>query len=711
MTDQHDIGFRRKRILLVPEPSGTPADPCLLASLHKNIQSFGYVFTERLYQALALLSDVQIHRFGSALISSSKRALGAHVEVRLFYPNFPQQVMEAHEETLYVNALRHYWKLELPKDEAVKRPELSQFVHLRQLDLGSTEDIFALFRHLLQTAIPFGPTEQTDVAWIVRQYPHQLSALLPKTQTSKENLAFVGAQLLLTHPNHAEWFGRQVSTVTDVLRLMVGMSGGDVSLAVPSRLKSMSRKQRVQLLAWVEGCNNIAEDMLRHAELWKRAAERLHPGDYAKRFPLAFEAITIIRAGDPVPRFNRDVELLLQSADWASLLPLLATRPGEFARRFDLLLCRGLDPQVMLDAIGSRGAKVSTAVLLQVMTHFEKRVASSGNSVGGDSDGKSLRVFFPKGQVAKLYARTNDRPPLGEAACQQVVQWCERTLVERFTKLAPLGTCYLSPQLKTYLVPFSQRAASKALQTLSRGSRIPLPFSATQSGGQSSDTLRFFLWWKNGRSRTDIDLSATLYDANYAYVDTLAYYRLKSYGAYHSGDIVDAPHGASEFIDIGMQNLRDRNVRYVVMSISCYTGQSYADLPECFAGWMAREAPNSGEVFEPKTVLNKVDIASDTVFCIPAIFDLVDQQVIWADLALKTQPQFSNNVANNLAGVSLMLRAMTQLKKTSLHRLFALHIQARGKSVPSQAEAQTVFAVDAGITPFDADRVGAEFLQ
>ena len=36
------------------------------------------------------------------------------------------------------------------------------------------------------------------------------------------------------------------------------------------------------------------------------------------------------------------------------------------------------------------------------------------------------------------------------------------------------------------------------------------------------------------------------------------------------------------------------------MCLSSYTQQAYCDLPECFAGWMARQQPNSGEIFEPK---------------------------------------------------------------------------------------------------------------
>jgi hypothetical protein len=146
------------------------------------------------------------------------------------------------------------------------------------------------------------------------------------------------------------------------------------------------------------------------------------------------------------------------------------------------------------------------------------------------------------------------------------------------------------------------------------------------------------------------------------------------------------------------------------MILNSYTEQPYCDLPECFAGWMARKRPNSGEIFEPKTVVDKVDVASATRICLPAAFDLVNRDVIWADIALAGNPRFVNNVHNNLSGVSLMLRAVTQLRKTDLYTLFGLHVQARGKPVADPKAAQTVFAVDHGISPFDLDRIAAEFM-
>jgi hypothetical protein len=84
--------------------------------------------------------------------------------------------------------------------------------------------------------------------------------------------------------------------------------------------------------------------------------------------------------------------------------------------------------------------------------------------------------------------------------------------------------------------------------------------------------------------------------------------------------------------------------------------------------------------------------------------------VIWADIAIATSPQWQNNVHNILAGVSLMVRALTQLRKLDLYTLFDLHVRARGTSVDRTDDADTVFAEHQGFMPKDLDRISAEFL-
>jgi hypothetical protein len=149
--------------------------------------------------------------------------------------------------------------------------------------------------------------------------------------------------------------------------------------------------------------------------------------------------------------------------------------------------------------------------------------------------------------------------------------------------------------------------------------------------------------------------------------------------------------------------------RYVVMSVNVFCGPAFAALPECYAGWMMREAPDSGEVFEPRTVQDKIDVAADTRICLPVILDLVTRKVIWADLALRRHPHWVNNVEGNQKGMLLMGQALTTLPQPDLHELFTLHAAARGTAVPRE-EADVVFAPDGTVTPFDVGVILADYL-
>ncbi|VTR94658.1 Uncharacterized protein OS=Paenibacillus sp. MSt1 GN=ET33_18135 PE=4 SV=1: TerD [Gemmata massiliana] len=683
------IYLRRRAKVILPDGTGsTPVN--VLAALQKNIESLGFLLSERVIEHLKALDPLKVDSFYQRLVKELQVLVGAHRKFKPFYPNFPAQVMEMSEAALYFNAIMHYWTGFRPEYESAERPELNEQPKYRIIDLGTKDDFESIFTLLAKSKSPFSPQDKDDVKWFVAQYRDSIRRLLPELIPCKENLAYLGAELIRNAPEISPVLDAHVKTATDVLRLAVALSDGDVSLATAGKFGKLRRKERALLLGWIERAESRTEDMLRWKPRWIRLGERLHPGEYAERFPKTAAAFDVLRNDRKFETFNSAVETNLTKRDTRAVLTLLATRPGKLARRLDHLARLDPSAQTIVERFSERAEKVSTPVLLQVMTHFRHR----------NEPGK-LRTFFPKGEIGNLFATKTPLPKLPEEVADSVVAICERVLVERFAQLAPLGTCYLDPRLKNYLVPFAQRSAAKALRTLVRGSRLSLP---------ECSTLRFFVWWKNGKSRADVDLSAAMYDTKYQYVDTLAYYNLKNFGAHHSGDITDAPNGAAEFIDVDLARCAENRVRYIVMSLNSFTQQPYCDLPECFAGWMARTRASSGEVFEPKTVVDKVDIASDTQICLPAIFDITNREVVWADIALKGHPRFANNVHNNLSGVSLVLRAVTQLRKTDLHTLFALHVRARGEEVATASSAQTVFAVDQGLTPFDLDRITAEFM-
>ena len=91
------------------------------------------------------------------------------------------------------------------------------------------------------------------------------------------------------------------------------------------------------------------------------------------------------------------------------------------------------------------------------------------------------------------------------------------------------------------------------------------------------------------------------------------------------------------------------------------------------------------------------------------MLDFDTDQILWTDIGVGGFPRW-NNAANHLSGISLILRAMTALATPDLRTLFELHAQARGELVDSPEQADTVFSMSEGITPFDADRIRAEFL-
>lgn len=687
-----ELFLRRRSKVHVPPGTGG-ATRAQVASAVREIAALKCVLSEPLIEQIGTLSATELKQWLREIIRVLRRKTGAHVHHRPFYPDFPEQVLTASEAELYLNAVIHYFTLRrLPPSEHSRPAMLEGNFISRVIEPGSIDEFEALLESLVSSRTSLSEEESADVAWFIRTYKTDVFRLLPEAIPFREIRAQIGGALILQVASDVRvdaFLEKNVETATDVLRLAVALNGGDVSLATASkRFTAMKRSIRRLLLRLLDQIPNAVEDVMRHAERWKRLSEVLHPGDYADKYPRALAAITAARRNDAPASFGSRVETLFAQRHIVTLTHLLQSRPGEFARRLDATLRRAAEPQPVLDAFEAVAAHVSSPVLLQLLAQVRSPRPLP------------LRAFTPKGALAKVYAIKDQREPLTPDVLARAARICEDALVKRFASLPPLGRCFIDPELREYRVPLTQRASAKSLRTLVRGSRLPMP---------DTRFIRLFLWWKNGRERTDIDLSAAFFDANFVFRETVAYYNLKGFGGYHSGDIVDAPEGASEFIDLDLDVLIKKGIRYVVTSINSFTEQPYCDLPECFAGWMARADVASGEVFEPKSVFDRIDIASDTVICLPFVMDLQERRMIWADLGLTSSPRW-NNVDNNLCGVSLMLRALVHTPRPDLETLFDLHVRARGERVASPQQAQTVFAPDHGITPFDTDLIRAQFL-
>lgn len=701
--------FKKTQGVFVSPPYSSDFGPQIktVSTLAINLESYGYTLGKELVQALSWLNENDLVEFYQWMDKTLRYETGAYANWKPMYPNFPRQVMEASELELYLNALIHYAGSAfgvrlLPEYEKKIRLPLDKYPEPKVIGLLTEEKIQNVILGILNSNASLSPENKITLEALFGYLYEQgkVATLLEQSRiTQKETLALVG-KLVITKGLDFTCIEEQFKTTTDVLRLISAFSSDDVSLSINIKFKNFSRPVRRVLLKRINTLlenSQALENMNQYREMWVRVAEKLHPGEF-KQFALAQKAFDALRNKHKIYSFNSLTDKLFAAHDFDVLSEHLATRPGVMARTINRFATQANTAQIktFTQHFERVAREVSTPVLLQVHNHFKN---------GQD---KVVRTFLPKGALAKAWVQDCKPSSLSKDVTSRFVQICENTLIERFSHLPALGKVYVDEALKTQHTPFALRSASKALKTVARGSEMSV---------EDSEVIRFFIWWnesftddkgqRESVGRIDLDLSAVLLDENFHYVTQCAWTNLRDSGMVHSGDIVSAPNGACEFIDLHKEYL-DPRARYVVMTVNSYTHQPYCEIPECFAGWMTRNMPQKGEIFDARLVQNKIDLTGDTGTMIPMVIDIVENCIIWTDISMKGG--FYNSTHSQLTSMAWILKGMLNLHKPNLYDLFSMHAKARGVLCDNKEEAEHIFSLHEGVTPFDSDVITSKYM-
>lgn len=682
----------------------------IVATMNKNIEVFGYTMSEALFDKLVHMKAKSREVVYDVLVNGLKELTGADKVYNPMYPNFPESVMEKDDFELYFNAIVHYWSFGtlLPYEEKKERAPLFNTAKVKVLDVGSFEDLNDIFNNLCASKTSLSKSDVEDIIFIL----NSAKVTLPDEIPFKENAACVCRLLVDTGVDtDGSLCKKYVKTATDVLRLITAMSDGDVSLAENTKFRSLKRSERRIIMNLLAGCGNAAEDMSRYAGRWIRVGEKLHPGEFAKneRYTKAVQAFSVIRNDGKIQSFAGKVDAAIASGDVTTVVSLLKKRPGEFARRIDFLLRtfnKDADRKAVIMGFASVAKDVSSTVLLQVREHFI-------NKLDGSDD---MRVFFPKGNLARSYYVKNDKTEsIPEDAMKMVIAVCENALINIYGNREFLGKVYIDEGLKDYTVPFSLRSAGKTMTAVSRGSRIAIDDSAK--------IIRPFIWWTNTKDDIiDVDLSVAVFADNWDCLEHVSYSNLKSekFGMYHSGDITNGGpvdgEGAAEFIDLDIDKALGAGARYAVFNVYNFSNEFFSKMEHAAFGFMTRENMESGEIFEPSTVKQRMDLASATTTCIPVIFDLKERVFIWCDMALTADHVRAGyggiNVESNLPSVVVTCKAMVDVKKPNLYDLLMFNVKARGIITANPDEADIRFGLDdnCDVKPSDIDVIVGKYL-
>jgi len=623
------------------------------------------------------------------------------------------------------------------KPSARRLPSPARRVIFRLLDLGEGDEVEArrLFLSLCARQQALSPTDRDALATIVEGCTEAVLDWLPEEIPLKETIAAIFAGLLTGGGDSETVLARArtyLTTATDVLRLLAALSGADPALQGQTVYRPVQRELREHtvtvpvamtirrfevarlgrplrrgLLGMLESLafERLVEDMLRHRSYWLWAGEFLHPFEYAARFPrvaLAFAVLRETRPGDDAlgRRLGDDaairqlerapdqayvyrtyyarLERAALDGDSAAFTALLAERPGELGRRLDhalrVALAAGQPPEAVVDAYLARTAALSTPLLATLLGLLPTR-----------ADKAPIRLFWPKGQIAKGVSAPDEWPPLPESVIAPLVDGTRRALLRRFADRPHFSDGVVDRALATVVAPFNERTASRSAVSLPRGSRVRVP---------DGRVLRLFLHWRQpevGGSESDLDLSVAFYDAAWEYVGVCSYYSLRFNGqrvrdiARSAGDLRDAPYpdGASEFVDLHRERARAEGIRYAVMVVNNYHGMPFSALDRAYAGLMARD-DDEGLHFDPGAVALKFDLQGENGVFLPMVVDIEQEAIHWLDV-YSTGEFDLNNVETSRAAIRKicpeMLAYFGSGVRPSVYDLALLHAAARCQNV------------------------------
>jgi hypothetical protein len=442
-----------------------------------------------------------------------------------------------------------------------------------------------------------------------------------------------------------------VDTVVDVLRVACQASAGDVTLATPTRFRGFTRRERRVLLAALDGVVAAGRDKLadvtRYAGRFKRLGERLHPHEYPA-FPRAGDVFAVARGERTARSLAGRAELAFAAGEVGRAAAVLAHAPGRLLRSLDRLLRHAGDPaelDAVLDTVTPVIGGVSGRVLCSVREHLANRAVPD-----------AARVFTTRGR--RGWVTPDTRAPLPPDVIERVGALIDAELAGRLPVYERL---VVDPAVLDVALPLSGKATEDGLAVLPRGSRSRV----------DGEVLRFFTYWRQNSVRTDFDLSTLLLDDDFAYAGHASWTRYREGDMVYSGDITEAPAGATEFIDIPLDTVE---ASYLVPTVNVYAGEGFDRVAESMFGWMTRDRDQRGAPFEARTVRTRSDLRGTGRVALPIVFARGADgtwTATWLHLYLTGWPNF-NSVETNRLSTGVLARGLVDREYLTVRYLVDL---------------------------------------
>jgi hypothetical protein len=631
-----------QKTLRVPASTGAAGDGSPVArQLDAALLGVGFSASRELLDHIGGLDTAPAMDLAATVVAAVRELVGDHVQHNAYFIHFPDGVPDTVEfwlDRLTAAVLAGGGEAVTPGGlNLLELPGYGTYQHTYADLLAAHDELVAAAGDRL-TVLRLGDSVEAEVtrlylAMAGSSTPHGEADLAilgdlavvcaggeqPAEIPVRENRAVLnGIRLVLGRSLVA------VDTTTDVLRLACQVSGGDVSLATPTRFRAFRRRERRVLLTAlneVVGANpNKLGDVARYAEPWKRLGERLHPHEYGQ-WPHAQDVFAVARGERKVRTLAGRAEAAFRAGAIGPAATVLSAAPGMLLRSADRLLrlASAAERDTVVEAVSGALGAASGRVLCSLREHVGNRLAPA-----------PARMYASRSRRA--WVGPDERPPLPADLVAELTSLLDNEITGRLPELPhPL---LVAPDVLDVALPLSGKAAEGGFAVLPRGSRASV----------SGDLLRFFTYWRQSSRRTDYDLSVLLLDDQFHTAGQVSWTNYRHKGVVHSGDITDATNGATEFIDVPLET----EGHYVVPQVYIYSGESFDEIAESMFGYQTRDRNQRGAPFDARTVRARSRLRGEGRVALPMVFAKGERgwQAVWLHLYLKGMPLFNRVEAN-----------------------------------------------------------------
>ena len=308
---------------------------------------------------------------------------------------------------------------------------------------------------------------------------------------------------------------------------------------------------------------------------------------------------------------------------------------------------------------------------------------------------RNLQMEIPRVVNSKgTWRKIDETIFLSDELIEDLMEVVKNGIIEKLKEKDSLKKVFVDESYKNIAVTTSEKDSNISLRPMTKGSKIKF--------NSDAEVLRFFVGWKNFEKdglkiRTDIDLSAVYFDCEFNFLNSLAYYNQIEEGFAFSGDIVDAPDGALEFIDIyDLEKIKEKGINYILMTVRSYNGFNFKEINSVFAGVLelTKEESQDRKNMFSAAISQGFQILSKNYTTSTILVDLQKSEYIWIDMNLPVSKNYrdQNRLQNNEAAyLEDILKYFVNKEYMTMYDLIEMNVKARGTKVFDKEVADVIF--------------------